>query len=122
MVLSEEERREYKRILYQRNKEKIKENYQKNKEEINERQKAYYKTEQGLKSNRINGWKRQGVVCENFDNLYEYFINCKECEECDVELTVDRYTTRTTRCLDHCHKTGRFRNVLCHNCNNKRRW
>tara|TARA_R110000796_G_scaffold197620_1_gene313933 strand:- start:403 stop:816 length:414 start_codon:yes stop_codon:yes gene_type:complete len=137
MVLSEEEKkekvREYNKIHYQRNKEKIKENYQKNKEkmneyyeknkdEINEKKKEWNQTEQGKKSNRISKWKSNGVICENFDKLYEYFINCKECEECDVELTVDKRTTATTRCLDHCHKTGRFRNVLCNTCNTKRRW
>jgi hypothetical protein len=130
MVFTKEEKKERKREANrkynERNREKLKEqrltHYHNNKEKESERKKAFYKTEQGRKINRIANWKRRGVVCENFDNLYEYFINCKECEECDVELTVDRYSVRTTRCLDHCHKTGRFRNVLCNYCNTNRRW
>ena len=95
--------------------------YEKNKEKIAERNKEWLQTEQGRKSNRICHWKASGVICENFDNLYDYFINCKNCEQCDVELTVDKRTTTTTRCLDHCHKTGEFRNVLCNSCNVKRK-
>tara|TARA_R110000822_G_scaffold68076_1_gene165593 strand:+ start:72 stop:464 length:393 start_codon:yes stop_codon:yes gene_type:complete len=130
MVFSEEEkkerrkeaRRKYNEKNRERNRERELTRYYKNKEEMNEKQKAYYKTEQGRKSYKINSWKDNGVICENFDNLYDYYVNCKNCEQCDVELTVDRYNTRTTRCLDHCHKTGRFRNVLCNYCNIKRRW
>jgi len=148
MVLSElerkERRRESKQKYYNKNKEKIKERtresrhkyyhenkekeaerskvyYEKNKEKEAQRQKAYYKTEQGLKSNRICHWKHKGVICENFDDLYDYYINCKDCENCGIELTIDRYTTATTRCLDHCHESGMFRDVLCHSCNTKRR-
>ena len=109
----------------EKNKEKNKESshkyYCENKEKEAQRKKAYYQTERGIKSYRIDKWKRRGVICENFDNLYDYVINCKNCENCDIELTVDRHNTATTRCLDHCHETGEFRDVLCHSCNIRRR-
>ena len=113
------------KAYYEKNKEKKAQQhkvwYQKNKEKILEQHKVWCQTEQGKKSYRITHWKVSGVICENFDNLYDYFINCKNCEQCNVELTVDKRTTSTTRCLDHCHKTGEFRNVLCNPCNVKRK-
>jgi hypothetical protein len=42
----------------------------------------------------------------------ESFTNCKIC---DVTLTESQGATG--RCVDHDHKTGRVRGVLCNNCN-----
>jgi hypothetical protein len=120
----EKKAQQYK-VWYEKNKEKEAERNkaygEKNKEKIAERKKVWCQTEKGRKIHRIADWKRAGVICENFDNLYDYYINCKNCEQCNVELTVDKRTTSTTRCLDHCHKTGEFRNVLCNSCNVKRK-
>ena len=119
------DRKEY----YQKNKEEILSKqkqyqklwYQKNKEQRKEYFKQYKQTPQRKKSNRIGNWKYRGVIHQNFDELYEKYINTKYCELCSVELTEDKIRTHTTRCLDHCHETGEFRNVLCHPCNTKRR-
>ena len=49
-------------------------------------------------------------------------LKTTQCEICEVKLTIDRYTTSTTRCLDHDHSINdRFniRGVLCHSCNSK---
>lgn len=97
-------------------KEYRKEWYQKNKEK---RQK-YRQTEIYKKTNRITKWKSRGVIHQNFDELYEKYINTEYCQLCDVKLTEDKNNTKTTRCLDHCHETGQFRNVLCNACNRKR--
>ena len=95
--------------------------YEKNKEKIKEYQKVYYQTPAGKKSNRINDWKKRGVIHDDFNELYEKYINTELCELCNCKLTVDKRKTKTTRCLDHDHETGEFRNVICNSCNVKRR-
>ena len=93
-------------------KEYNKEYYHKNKQ--------YRQTPQRIKLRRIRDWKSRGVIHQNFDELYEKFINTEYCELCNIKLTIDKKTTKTTRVLDQDHKTGEFRNILCHSCNIKR--
>lgn len=139
-----EKNKEYKKEWYQKNKDKISEKqkkyyeknkerkkdyHEKNKEKIREREKVYYEeknkeyrqSDKGKQNTRISRWKHSGVICDDFDALYDKYINTTNCEECNIELTVDRYCTLTTRCLDHDHTTGLFRNVLCNRCNLSRR-
>ena len=82
--------------------------------------KEYHQTDKGKKIHKISSWRTQGVIHENFDELYEYYINCKACENCNVEL-VEGMCGSNKRCLDHSHKTGKFRNVLCCKCNIRRK-
>ena len=108
MPMTVEERREYNR-----------QHYQKNKEKKREYDRKYYQTPQGKKVNRISRWKQQGILSEDYDALYERVISTENCEFCGVALTVDQYKTKTTRCLDHDHESGQVRGVLCHSCNSK---
>ena len=132
---NKEKIKEYRKEYREKNKEKIQEYREKNKEKAieyreknkekaieyhKEYQKEYRKTSARKKSSRISGWKQKGVVSDNFDALYERYISTTNCELCNCELTEDRYNTSTTRCLDHDHQTGEFRNVLCQACNLKR--
>jgi len=126
------DKKEWSKEYYEKNKEKLrkydkeyrennKEFYKEYMKEYNkEYKKEYFQTEQGKKSNRINTWKRSGVICDDFDELYDLYISIWNCEECDVEL-VEGNKAYNRKCLDHDHQTGEFRNVLCHNCNIKRR-
>jgi hypothetical protein len=64
----------------------------------------------------IYKWTRRGVVSDDFQALYELWEATTNCDLCDVLLT--RSNNRAARkCLDHCHHTGIFRNIVCQRCN-----
>jgi len=110
------------RISYHKNKVlKTEEEKQANKEKqrlITEKRREENKPNI-IKSNRIRKWKSRGVICDDWNELYDKYINTNNCEECNIELIEGMYGSNK-KCLDHCHKTGEFRNVLCHTCNVKR--
>jgi len=118
------DKKEYNKEYYIKNKEKNKEKRKeyriKNKEYLKEKSKEYQQTEKYKKSRRISDWKRRGLISDDYDKIYDKYISTTHCELCNVKLTQDRYLKSTTRCLDHDHNTGLFRNVLCNLCNVKR--
>jgi len=120
---NKEKMKEYKKDYRENNKDKIKEykkEYDKHYRENNKEYiKEYNKTETCKKSKRISGWKKSGVISDDYDKLYEMYINVKNCEKCNIELVEGLYGNNK-RVLDHCHKTGQFRNILCHTCNIRR--
>tara|TARA_R100000951_G_scaffold77041_1_gene65036 strand:- start:1441 stop:1854 length:414 start_codon:yes stop_codon:yes gene_type:complete len=100
------------------NKEKKREQDKKYREKYKDKIKAHGQTPAGIKSRRIKKWKYRGIICDDWDVLYERYLNTKFCEECNVELTSGK--SKTSRCLDHDHETGEVRNILCNPCNIKR--
>jgi len=115
--------KERKKNYYKENKEKIgaqvKKYNEEHKEQRKEYKKEYRQTDQGKKSHRISTWKQMQLISEDYDKLYELYINTWECDNCGIELIEGLYGANR-RCMDHNHRTGLFRNILCHNCNHMR--
>ena len=82
------------------------------KAEVLERNRAYRKTKAGIKVNRVSCWKGRGIISDDWDATYEMFMSIHKCQCCNNEFksSMDKH-------LDHCHKTGKIRYVLCRNCN-----
>ena len=119
--------KEYNKKYYEKKNEYYKEHnkqyYENNKEQIVKYHKEYYESCVGKKSNIISKWRHRGLIETDqytFDELYEAYLYHTNCEECGVELTTGKRCS-TSKCLDHDHETGKFRNILCHTCNVKRR-
>ena len=64
------------------------------------------------KYHTIYNWKRSGLIYDDYDELYEVYINTMECQHCESE-----FTKNNKRCLDHSHETGLFRKIVCNRCN-----
>jgi N12 class adenine-specific DNA methylase len=86
-----EKRRIYSKKYNEKNKDRIK--------EYNSRTKEYQKN--------INLKRRYNITEEEYKTLLESQQNC--CDICKIK--VDEL------CIDHCHKTGKIRSLLCHKCN-----
>ena len=105
---------------YHHNKEDIllkkKDYYKKNREAKREYQNKYYHCPEKHKNNRISDWKKRGVIHDDYSALYDKYINTNECELCKIPITQGKGLIGK-KCLDHDHKTGEFRNILCGHCN-----
>ena len=90
------------------------------KEYMKEYQREYIKTDKGLKNNRIKNWRKYEILDnfnDNYKTLYKIYLSTKFCDICNCELNTNN--NKTKKCLDHCHKSGYFRNILCTSCNSK---
>ncbi len=110
------------RIKYNNNAEDYIE-YQRKYRESNEGKetiKTYQESEQGKKTRKKTEWKSMGLNIEKFEDIYERYINTNKCDFCDVELVCGMFGSNK-KCMDHCHSTGEFRNILCNTCNIRRK-
>ena len=87
-----------------------------NRERVRETARKYYK-EDGNKNCRISNWKHAGLI-DDYDYVYERFESTLFCDFCGCDLD---QCTRSVKNMDHCHITGKFRNILCLVCNVKRK-
>ena len=112
-----EKRKEYKKKWREDNKEKEREYQKKWRTDNKDKQKNYNKiyyiknTEKEIK--RV--WKNRGLI-DDYEMVYERYSMAIFCDICECVLD---QCTKSVKCMDHCHKTGLFRNIVCRNCNFK---
>ena len=78
--------------------------------------KIYHATPKGYKIQTIGCWKKRGIRCdEEWDEVYDWWLNAKSCDICDKE-----FENSKDRCLDHDHILEGYnvRGILCKSCNN----
>ena len=103
------ERREYMREYHERNRDTIL-----------EKQRKYAQTENGKKYLKIGRWKYRGIIADNWEEVYSWYLETERCDICDRALTTDTLNTSSTKCLDHDHSITddyNIRGVICQGCN-----
>ena len=103
-----------------RDRERQKAYYQANRERILERTKAYAKTPKGRENARRAATKHQkkhnalrhGYCLKKATELRDSVLACQICGRYPGEQTIPRALE-----VDHDHRTGQVRGMLCSNCN-----
>ena len=127
MPKTAEERKAYNKAYFKayriKNAEKLKAQKKVWNKENAEKIKAYDKLyrqeniERYKKTDAIYNWKRSGLICDDYDKLYELYLQSTHCEECGCKYSIWGDGVGRFRCMDHCHLTGVFRNFICSKCN-----
>ena len=57
-------------------------------------------------------WRGKGLNMDNFEEIYNKYIYATHCQLCNKQFENTR-----DRQMEHCHATGKFRNIVCCSCN-----
>lgn len=112
-----------------KNPDRVRENHRRSREKPENREKQRIRDkkwrldnwERENKISRERGWKNVGILNEHgedfshveYDRMYQ--VQQGRCLICNVHQT----ELKRTLFLDHCHKTGKARGLLCQPCNSK---
>ena len=68
---------------------------------------------------RIRKWKSRGIAINDFEEYEVLYNKAKgECEVCGKKLSLENGNSdEPTAHLDHDHRSGKIRGILCSNCN-----
>jgi hypothetical protein len=112
---------EYMREWRAKNREKVRKANkawrESNKDKVSEHNKSHCQTPSGKKSHRISTWKRLGLIHDDYNALYESYLQATHCNACKSE-----FKDSFDRNMDHDHNTGLFRQFLCRACNARDSW
>jgi hypothetical protein len=70
------------------------------------------------KQQRIQKWRFRNIKCDDFDSFYDVYVTVNKCDSCGSKIVGGR--EGTYKCLDHNHKTGEIRGIVCVGCNTRR--
>ena len=111
-----EQQKEYRLNNLEHVKEQQKKYYENNLEKIKQHQLEYNQSENGKKSYRISKWKQTGIITDDYEFLYEWYMGIDNCLNCNIKLINGKGATNHKH-LDHDHTTGEPCIVVCGNCN-----
>ena len=76
------------------------------------------KTRDKYCSNKMKDYdlkKQYGITLEDYEELFKQQKGC--CKICDRHISELNQKHKKNLCVDHCHKTGKIRGLLCDKCN-----
>ena len=111
----QQRQKEYQQKEYKKDPEKFHKRNKKWRDNNPEKVKAYLESDLYKKLCKIASWKHHGIIQDDWDNIYDIYMNTTKCDYClkDFKSTLDRN-------LDHNHNItdrNNIRGILCRVCN-----
>lgn len=111
--------RDYAKAYYSKNKEHYHAKYQENKEEKASKSREYHKSAHGRKKHQISYWKRRGLIHDDYEKLYDEYMNKKTCHKCGEEFGERGDGTGSYKCIAQKYGSNEVESVCCYRCMNR---